>query len=119
MNSAAAVELLEETEVPSEPSGESFGEIQVTSVTACGKPKTADMSEAGPTDPDAAAEVAILCELRKKVEFKISRMDAGRVTASNLSVMKKKLSDIQEIAEEFGLGMTAFLSKYRNLEESF
>ena len=75
-----AVEFLEETEGAAEPAGEVFEEIQLTSEDTCGEPKTAEMSGPGPTDPDAAAEVIILCALRKKVEYKIRRMDDSRVT---------------------------------------
>ena len=75
-----AAEFLEETEVAAEPAEEVFDEIQVTSEEVCGEPKTVDMSGPGPTDPDAATEVIILCALRKKVEYKIRRMDDSRVT---------------------------------------
>ena len=114
-----AVEFLKETEVAAEPAGEVFEEIQLTSEDTCGEPKTADMSGPGPTDHDAATEVIILCALRKKVEYKIRRMDASRVTDNSLSVMKEKLHDIQELAEEYGLGMISFLEKYPSIEESF
>ena len=71
----------------------------------------------GPSDPTSAAEASRLSEIRGKVEYKISRMNPDRVNASNLSVMRTKLGDIQELSQQFGLGMIAFLKAHPSLEE--
>ena len=60
-----------------------------------------------PSDPAAAAEATRLSEIRGKVEYKVSRLNADRNTAGHVDAAKQKLSDILNLAEEYGVGITA------------
>ena len=72
-----------------------------------------------PSDSDSAAEAKRLTDIRKKVEFKISRLKPDRITASQVSSSRNKLDDILDLSEEYGIGMTALLENYPSMEESF
>ena len=73
----------------------------------------------GPSDPTAAAEAGRLEEMRDKIEFKIERMKPERVKLDTIDMMKKHLDAVQELTEEYGLGVKAFLRKYPSCEEPF
>ena len=72
-----------------------------------------------PSDAEAAAEATRLGDMRKKVEFKLSRLKPEKITLSQIASAKKKLDDILDLSEEYGIGMTALLEKYATMEESF
>ena len=74
---------------------------------------------AGPSDPDAAAEAERLCEIRDKIDFRISQINPSRVTVMNTGMMHSKLSDIQGLTEQYALGMSKLTSKFPTLESSF
>ena len=65
------------------------------------------------------AEAARLTEIRVRVEYKLSRLKPDRITAGHVDSSKQKLSDILNLAEEFGIGITALLRDYPSMEESF
>ena len=72
-----------------------------------------------PSDPAAAAEATRLGEIREKVEYKVSRLNIDRITAGHVDAARKKLSDILNLAEEYGIGITALLKKFPSMESSF
>ena len=71
-----------------------------------------------PSDPVAAGEATRLYDIRKKVEQNISKLEADQINPSQICATKEKLKDILEIAEEYGFGMTMFLERNPNLEET-
>ena len=73
----------------------------------------------GPSDPDAASEADRLGEIREKVEFRISQMNPSRVNIMNMGWMQSKLSDIQDLTEQYSLGINRLISKCPTLESSF
>ena len=72
-----------------------------------------------PADPNAASEAKRLYALKQKVDYKMGRIKIDRIVVSNIPAFKEKLDDILELSEEFGIGMTALLANYPQLEESF
>ena len=72
-----------------------------------------------PSDPNAATEAERLSEIRQRVEFKISRLRPDRITDSHVVSANEKLSDILDLSEQYGIGITAMLRNFPSIEESF
>ena len=62
-----------------------------------------------PSDPAAAAEATRLSDIREEVEYKVSRLRPDKITASNAANTKEKLSDILNLANKYGIYITALL----------
>jgi hypothetical protein len=73
----------------------------------------------GPSDPEASAEADRLEGIRERIEFKMERMRPERVKVDNIGMMKKQLDDLQELTEQYGLGVKSFLRKFSTCEEPF